>query len=285
VKADLDALAAQLGKRDDLRNVPEPKLRQAALNQIIEDMLVIRWAMWRGIVVRDEDVRRAIIGEMRQLGAADFAAYKLLLKERGTDVARHSAEIRDTLLKRGAIAAALADKILVRPADVRAAYEKDIARFRVPPTARIRMIALEFARFPKREEAHRLALALLRRLKIEPGSFAELAREYSHDANAELGGLWENVTKSSLIDPLDKTVFGMKPGETSGVVKTVLGCHIIRMEKLEPERTVPLAGAAATITRSLQETRARAEIKAWIERLKAQSYIEIFDRARPDQAP
>lgn len=284
-KADLDALAAQLAKREDLRNVPEARLRQAALNQIIEDMLVIRWAMWRGIVVGDEDVRRAIAGEMQRLRAADIEAYKKLLRDSGTDVPRRAAEIRDSLLKRGAIAAALSDEILVRPADVREAYAKNAARFKVPPTARIRMIALEFARFPKKEEAHRLALALLRRLKAKPDSFAELAREYSHDANAERGGLWENVAKSSLIDPLDKTVFGLKPGEVSGVVKTALGCHIIRMEKLSPEQTIPLEKAAAKIARSLQETRARAEIAAWIKRLKAKSYIEILGRARPDRAP
>ena len=285
VKTDLDALAAQLGQREDLSNVPEARLREAALNQIIEDMLVIRWAMWRGIVVRDEDVRRAIAGEMRRLNTPNIEEYKQLLKERGTDVADRAAEIRDSLLKRGAIAAALSDKILVRPVDVRAAYTKNIARFKVPPTARMRMIALEFARFPKKEDAHRLALALQRRLKAKPGSFAELAREYSHDANAARGGLWENVTKSSLIDPLDKTVFGLKPGELSGVVKTALGCHIVRLEKLSPERTIPLDETAAKITRSLQEDRARVEIAAWIKRLKAQSYIEIFDRARSDRAP
>ena len=286
VKADLDALAAQLGKREDLRDVPAAKLRDAALNQIIEDMLAIRWAMWRGITVRDADVRRAIDGEIQRLGVPNLEAYKRLLKERGKDVADRAAEIRDSLLKRGAVSAALADKILVRPEHVRSAYEKDIARFKVLPTARIRMIALEFARFPRKEDAHRLALALLRRLKARPDSFADLAREYSHDANAERGGLWEDVAKASLIDPLDKAVFGLKPGETTGIVKTALGCHIVRLEKLTPERTIPLEEAAAKIARSLQESRARAEIAAWLKRLRAESHVEIIEtRPAPTSPP
>ncbi|MFH1730611.1 MAG: peptidylprolyl isomerase, partial [Planctomycetota bacterium] len=276
LKADLDALAAQLAGTANLRNVPPEKIRAAALNQTIEDMLVIRWAMWRGITVPDEDVSRAMRDEMTRLGAADIEDYKRLLKERGADFARRPAEIRDNLLKRGAFSVVLSAKILVRPPDVRAAYEKDIGTFKVPPTARLRMITLEFARFREKEEAERLAPALLRRLKAKPESFAELAREYSHDANAERGGLWENVTKSSLIDPLDKIVFGLKPGQTSGVVKTRLGCHIVRVEKIAPERTVPLEQAAANIARSLQEVRSRAEIAAWLERLKAESYIETF---------
>jgi len=276
LKADLDALAAQLARRANLRNVPPAKVRAAALNQIIEDMLVIRWAMWRGITVPDEDVRRAIRGEMTRLGAADIEDYKKLLKERGAEFARRPAEIRDSLLKRGAFSVILSGKILVRPPDVRAAYEKDAGKFKVPPTARLRMLTLEFARFRKKEEAERLALALLRRLKAKPESFAALAREYSHDANAERGGLWENVTKSSLIDPLDKIVFELKAGRTSGVVKTEFGCHIVRVEKIAPERTRPLEDAAANIARSLQEARSRAEIAAWLGRLKAESYIETF---------
>ena len=276
LKADLDALTAQLARRANLRNVPPEKIRAAALNQIIEDMLVIRWAMWRGITVPDEDVRRTMRDEMTRLGAADIEDYKKLLKERGADFATRPAEIRDSLLKRGAFSVVLSGKILVRPADIRAEYKKNIDEFKVPPTARLRMITLEFARFRKKEEAERLAAALLRRLKAKPESFAELAREYSHDANAERGGLWENVTKSSLIDPLDKVVFGLKPGRTSGVVKTRFGCHIVRVEKIAPERTRPLEEAAAKIARSLQEARSRAEVAAWLERLKAESYIETF---------
>ena len=164
----------------------------------------------------------------------------------------------------------------MRAADVRAVYEKDSDRFKVGPTARIRMIALEFARFRTKEEAHRLALALHRRLRAKPDSFAELAREYSHDPNAERGGLWENVTAASLIDPLDEAVFQLKPGETSSVVQTKLGCHIIRLEELAPERIIPLEEAAAGIARSLHEERARAEIAAWLRQLRAESYIEIF---------
>ena len=138
------------------------------------------------------------------------------------------------------------------------------------------MITLEFARFREKSEAIDLAHALLRRLKANPGTFEQLAKEYSHDPNAARGGLWEDVSKESLIEPLGDVVFAMKPGETSDVVQTERGCHIVRLEKVSPERTIPLEEAAPRIMRTIHEARARAEIADWLERLKSESYIEVF---------
>jgi len=277
LRADLDALADVLARRDDLKGLAPAAIRRAALNQIVEDMLVIRWAMWRGITVRDDDVRGALRDEMRRLGIATWEKYEEALRKSGSDFARRAAEARDALLKQGAFAAVLAERALVHPADIRAAYRKDVTKFKVPPTARLRMITLEFKRFPKKEQANALALALRRRLVAKPDLFAKLAREYSHGPNAKRGGLWENVAKSSLIDPLDEAVFALKPGATSDVVQSKLGCHIVRLETLTPERTIPLEEAAAQVARSLQEERARAEVAAWLKRLRAESYVEIFD--------
>lgn len=276
LRSDLDALTARLAARE-LKDVPPVKLRAAALNKIIEDMLIIRWAMWRGLAVSDDEVYGAMRDEMTRLGAVDFSHYRKLLEEHGSDVADRPGEIRDTLLRNRAFSLVAADKVFVRPDEVRAAYDEKPEEFKRPETARLRMITLEFDRFRGKADAEKLARTLLARVKENPDKFADVAREYSQDANAARGGLWDNVTKASLVDPLDETVFESKPGEITGVVRSDLGCHIILVEKIEPARAIPLEEAAPKIVRSLQETRARAEISAWIEQLKAESYIAVFD--------
>ena len=276
LRSDLDALTARLAA-GEFEDVPPAKLRAAALNRIIEDMLIIRRAMWRGLSVSDDEVYGAMRDEMTRLGAVDFAHYRKLLEEHGSDVADRPGEIRDTLLRSRAFALVVADKVFVRPEEVRAAYDEKHEQFTAPETARLRMITLEFGRFRGKDDAEKLARTLLARVKENPDRFADLAREYSQDANAARGGLWEDVTRASLVDPLDKAVFESKPGEITGVVRSDLGCHVILVEKIEPAHAVPLAEAAPEIVRSLHETRARAEISAWIERLKAESYIEVFD--------
>jgi peptidyl-prolyl cis-trans isomerase C len=276
LRSDVKALA-----RDMAAGRPEPdkaELFRRARNKIIEDMLIIRWAMWRGITADHAETYRRMKDEMRRLGADNFAEYARKLKAAGSSVPARRKQIVENLLKRQAFSTVLADRVSVPPPDVRAYYRQRPEQFRVPRSAQFRMITLHFVRYGKREGAVRAARALLDELKKKPRSFAALAKEYSHDANAAKGGLWENVTQGSMLGALDKAVFKLKPGETSGVIETGRGCHIVRIEKAAPARTVPLEEAAPHIVRAMQAARARTELAAWLRQLQATSYIEIMDK-------
>ena len=81
-----------------------------------------------------------------------------------------------------------------------------------------------------------------------------------------------------MLGPLDKAVFAMKAGQTSKLIQTDRGCHIVRVEKMLPERIVPLDQAARRIGRAMQQANARTHIAAWLRRLKSESYIKTFDK-------
>ena len=51
----------------------------------------------------------------------------------------------------------------------------------------------------------------------------------------------------------------------------------MRLEQIEPEKPIPLEDAAPHILRGMQEAVARPELAAWLEQLRAESYIEILD--------
>lgn len=61
--------------------------------------------------------------------------------------------------------------------------------------------------------------------------FVELARFYSEDANAEAGGDLGWFRQGQMVEPFDKKVFSMKPGEVSGPVRTQFGWHIIQVHE------------------------------------------------------
>ena len=58
--------------------------------------------------------------------------------------------------------------------------------------------------------------------------FAELAKEYSQDSNAEEGGLYENVAKGQMVSEFEDWCYeaGRKSGDT-GIVETTYGQHIM----------------------------------------------------------
>ena len=65
--------------------------------------------------------------------------------------------------------------------------------------------------------------------------FAALAKQYSKDSgSAAQGGDLGWAERSAFVGPFSDSLFSLKQGETSGLVKTEFGFHIIRLEGIEP---------------------------------------------------
>ena len=86
-----------------------------------------------------------------------------------------------------------------------------------------------------REERRAYAETILEEVRAGK-DFAELARAKSDDkASAVKGGNLGYFTRGSMVKPFEEAAFSMNPGDTSGLVETTFGYHIIRvMEYTEP---------------------------------------------------
>jgi parvulin-like peptidyl-prolyl isomerase len=78
-----------------------------------------------------------------------------------------------------------------------------------------------------REQARQLATELHEKL-LAGADFAALAREYSEDPSATHGGEMEPFPRGRMVAPFERAAFALAPGETSDVVETVYGFHILR---------------------------------------------------------
>lgn len=67
--------------------------------------------------------------------------------------------------------------------------------------------------------------------KLKKGaSFEELAREISEDTSASEGGDLGCVQAGKMVKPFEDATFALKAGETSAVIETEYGFHIIRLD-------------------------------------------------------
>ncbi len=117
-------------------------------------------------------------------------------------------------------AAALAALESVSEADLRAWYDSNVG-----------------GKFEVRATAKKKAEDLLAQLKSAPEKFAELAKQNSQDPGSkDNGGDLGFFARGAMVKPFEEAVFKLKPGQTSGIVDTDFGFHIIKLTAIKPPK-------------------------------------------------
>ena len=123
--------------------------------------------------------------------------------------------------------------VSVPEADLKTYYEQNQARLASLEERRASHILINApasASAQDRAKAKAKAEELLAQLQKSPDKFAELARKNSQDpGSAEKGGDLDFFARGAMVKPFEDTVYALKKGETSGVVETEFGYHIIRL--------------------------------------------------------
>ena len=143
----------------------------------------------------------------------------------------------------------------VSDAELKAAYEARAAQYRQDDQRRASHILIQVpadAKPADKEAARKKAEGLLAELKKSPGKFAELARLNSQDpGSAEKGGDLGFFSRGMMVKGFEDVVFKLKSGETSGVVETEFGFHIIRVTAVQPGKTRSLDEVRAELIKEL----------------------------------
>ncbi len=74
---------------------------------------------------------------------------------------------------------------------------------------------------------HQQALEVIDKL-AKGESFAKLAEEYSIDSTRKRGGDLGFFGHGAMVKEFEKAAFALQKGQTSGIVKTQFGYHIIK---------------------------------------------------------
>jgi peptidyl-prolyl cis-trans isomerase D len=111
------------------------------------------------------------------------------------------------------------------------------------------------------DEAQKIAQGLLDQVKAGK-DFAEVAKKGSEDqGSAPQGGSLGCFGRGRMVPEFENAAFSLDPGETSDVVKSPFGYHIIRLTERKEETTLPLAQVKERIRQTLLGERARALVE------------------------
>ncbi|UCF81518.1 MAG: peptidyl-prolyl cis-trans isomerase [Acidobacteriota bacterium] len=135
------------------------------------------------------------------------------------------------------------------------------------------------------EEARRKIERL--RARLEAGEdFAQLARQYSEDRSASQNGDLGFIQRGQTVPAFESAAFSLKtPGETSGVVKSRLGYHLLRLLDREETGSLSYAEAKPQILAALEPPRDPATqgkfIEETLESLKARYGVRVYEDRLP----
>lgn len=116
------------------------------------------------------------------------------------------------------------------------------------------------------------------------GDFAQLAKEYSKDPSKERGGDIGYFVKGQLMPQIEEVCLKLEVGQTSDMIRTKFGYHIIRLtDKVEP-RMVDFSEVKVAIEKELKDKARQQAMTDLIKSLKAKAHIKINEKLLEGEA-
>jgi peptidyl-prolyl cis-trans isomerase D len=265
-------------------DLPVPQFESELKNELL--LTKLRNVVTGSVTVSDDQLRQEYV---RQNTKVKFAYALLTLEEIAGQIKPADAELSSFFDKNKARyanalpekrtvqyivvdSARLKSKATVTADELKRYYNQHMDEFRVPEEVKVRHILIKTPApgadgkvDPKAVDAARAkAEDLLKKIKAG-GNFAELAKKNSDDpGSAPKGGDLGWIGRGRTVPEFEKTAFALKPGETSGVVQSSYGFHIIQMQESHTAHLKTLDEVKAQIEPAIeaQKTAEQAEAQA-----------------------
>lgn len=160
----------------------------------------------------------------------------------------------------------VASQVQVTPGDLQGYYRDHQDQYRVPEQVNVRHILIKTP-LPGTDgkvddnalkAAKTKADDVLNKLKAG-GNFPDLAKKYSDDtASAEKGGDLGWINRGQTVPEFEKAAFSLKKGETSGLIQSSYGFHIIQLLDKHDAQLKSLADVKNEIEPLVRQQKAQA---------------------------
>ena len=137
----------------------------------------------------------------------------------------------------------------------------------------VRHILIKLSEIVSEKDAMARMVSIKERLD-HGDKFEDLARQFSDDGSAKSGGDLSWVNPGDTVPEFEKAMNALAPGETSGIIKTQFGLHILQVIE---RRNQDMSKESARI-KARQEIRARKSDEAyqdWVRELRDRAFVEL----------
>jgi peptidyl-prolyl cis-trans isomerase C len=248
------------------------------LDQMIGYKLLQQETKTRNVTVADTEIDARLAEIQKQFPSEE--AFKQTLEQQHITVEQLRADARSEMLVTKMLQTEVESKVAVKPEQVADFYQKNPDKFLQGERVRASHILIsvpQSADAAAKQAAKTKAEGILKDVKAGK-DFAALAKQYSEDpGSAQNGGDLNFFGRGQMVPQFDQAVFAMTmPGQTSDLVETQFGYHIIKLTEKQASHTVALDEVRPQIQQFLENQARQDATQKFVDGLKAKGKIEIL---------
>lgn len=250
------------------------KMKEGLLQQLIEQKLVLSVAKEKNYDVEHEvEIIVKDIKKQNNMNSDD--ELKQAIQSQGMDYKEWRKQLKETSMQHRLIREEIGYKIKVDNSQIMAYYREHLDEYTKPMEFSLNCIYLDKAQALNEE-----VLAEKRRAidtELQTGTFEDVAK-----TNSQLPGTENNYNlgtfkEGELDKKLEEAAIKLEKGKYSSWLETESGWYIVQLlERTEPE-LMEYKTVRSEIERAIQASEQSAQLKVYVEQLKKDSHIKIYE--------
>lgn len=251
--------------------------RRQALQTLILNEILYQEAGKRGMKATDEDVD-AKLKDVKEKYKGE-ARFEEVLKSNNLTLSDYRSMLARDLLVEKVNEVGYGTPPVVTDEDVEKYYTGNKERFMEPEKVKVSHILIKVNPSSSRQQFEELvkkAEMILKKVQ-EGEDFAALAREFSEDPSKEQGGDLGYVHRGRFEPEFEAAAFSMAEGEVRGLIRTIYGFHVLKVEAKTAPRQVEFAEIRDKLKKNLAEEASDKARRDWLQQLWDKATIEYFN--------
>ena len=252
------------------------KIQNDVLESLIDREVLFQESQKKGIEVKADEISDQLKKIKQRY--PDETQFAEMLKGIGLTESDVQTQIKRGMAIQQLIDKEVGDKVKISDEESKQYYDTHPEFFKQPEQVNASHILIkvdENASEAQKAEARKKIQEVQQKLQ-KGEDFETLAKTYSEGPSAPQGGNLGYFRRGQMVKPFEDAAFKLKPGETSDIVETRFGYHLIKVIDKQPEKTLAYAEIKDRLNELLKKQKLETEVDVYIDNLRKDAKIEKF---------
>lgn len=249
------------------------KDRKAQMDYLINEKIISSEIKRLNLSVTNDRVE----SEFRDMAKRNNVAESELisvLKGQGINIAEYKTFLKEKIEKQNLMDTEIISKLRISDEDALNEYLKSNPNNK-PSIDEFSVSHIFFS--PKKggsEAAYKRAETVLSKLRSGE-NFENLAQQFSEDPNFSAGGSLGSFKSGEFLPEIEEAIGNLKVGETTGIVKSRLGFHIVKLTSKKLTADPKFEKQKDRIKAQLMEASFKRQLRLWLQNKRDDSFVRI----------